>query len=66
MIGAFDFITYFFSKANRLSWYYYLNHFIKNYKENNFIEISLVKKQTVNVLYNENTVFLFEKENKII
>lgn len=42
---------------------YYMYHFIKNYKENKLIEIHLVNNQTVNLLYSENIIYLYEKKN---
>lgn len=42
---------------------YYLFHFIKNYKENKFIEINLRENNKTNVLFNSGTMYLYDKKN---
>ena len=42
---------------------YYMFHFIKNYKENKFIEINLKDNYKTNVLFNSGTLYLYDKKN---
>lgn len=40
---------------------YYLYHFIKNYNEKKSIVINLINQQTVNVMYSNNTIYLYQE-----
>ena len=42
---------------------YYMYHFIKNYKETKSVKIHLVNNQSINLLYSENIVYIYEKKN---
>ena len=42
---------------------YYMFHFIKNYKENKFIEVTMSDNNKTNVLFSSSALYLYDKKN---